>query len=229
MTINNEYISLQKLVLIEKKYAKAIELIANSAYFDDYLFQELYADTLFALNDFLKSAVIYEKLNDYYKLGYCNLLLGDYSKAKYFWEKAPKSPAQNWGMFFCELFSEKVRALPTYLQIRAFLERDLGAFLKLNLVEFVQKIIDISEFLFDINPETNKIIARTFLYKNYTEFASEYLFRALEFTKEDAEIYYLLGLLNIKRNKTNEAKNNFQQAILLNNNYEPAKLLLNKL
>ena len=229
MTTNSEYYTIQFEVLKNKDYSKALELLKKSDNFFSDKFQELYADILFAQNNFAQSAAIYEKLGQFYKFGYCTLLFGDRQNAQLIWENCPKSAAQNWGIFFCQLFTDKVTVLPTYLQIRAFLERDLGAFLKLNHIEFVQKIIDISEYLADINPETNKIIARCFLYNNYPTYAKEFFKRAFDFTTEDAELYYLSGLYYIKMNDLSEAKKCLRNAIKLNENYFPAKELLSEL
>lgn len=229
MAVNSEYIAIQKIVLEEKNYEKALNLICSSDLRDSYLYKELLGFVLFRMNDFVSSAKIYEALGDFYKFGYCNLLNGDYFSAKLIWQKTPTSPAQNWGLFFCELFSDDVSCAPTYLQVRAFLERDLGAFLRLNLEEYVQKILDISEFLFDVNPETNKIIARAFLYNDYPQYAKIYLDRALDFTDEDSELYYLLAVYNNTIGETEIAKNSLKKAIELNENYMPAKLLLEKI
>ena len=229
MAASSEYVAIQKIILEEKNYDKALNLIYSSCLKDSYLYQELLALVFFRLNDFISSAKIYESLRDFYKLGYCNLLNGDVNSAKFIWRKTPSSPAQNWGLFFCELFSDDVSCAPTYLQIRAFLERDLGAFLRLNLDEYVQKIIDVSEFLFEVNPETNKIISRAFLYNDYPQYAKIYLDRAFDFTDEDAELYYLSGVYNNTIGKTEDAKNILKKAIELNENYIPAKLLLEKI
>ena len=229
MAQSSEYIAIQKLILIDKNYDKALKMILYSSFCNCFSYQKLLAYIFFKKDDFDACLKIYEKLGDLYKMGYCNLLLENINIAKQIWRKADKSPAQNWGLFFCELFSDNVSATPTYLQIRAFLERDLGTFLRLNIVEYVQKIIDVSDFLFDVNPETNKIIARSFLYHDYPQYAKIYLDKAFDFTDEDSELYYLSGLYYNIAGQISDAKNSLRRAIQLNENYVPAKLLLEKL
>lgn len=224
MTVNKDFFELQKLFFVEKKYDETIQYIVSSRFVELADFQEILANAYFMKFDFVSAATIYQRLGMLYHVGYCHLLFGDTKTARSVWDNTPVSSAQKWGMFFCELFGEKVVTVPTFLQIRAFLERDLALFLKLNHVVFVQKIIDVSEFLFDINQETNKIIARTFLYNNYPTYAKEFFNRALDFTTQDAELYYLLGLYYKGQNDLKEAKNAFRSAVFLNNNYLMAKI-----
>ncbi len=226
MIRNKDFLLLEELIYKQKNYSKVISLIGSSACSDCPQCAELLALAYFFQNNFTKSLAIYEKLNNFYHVGYCWLLMGEPEKALETWQKAPSSPAQNWGVVLCESFIDKPKTLPSYLQIRSFLERDLNAFLKLNLVSYVQKVIDISEFLEEINPETNKIIARTFLYNNYPVYAKEYFNRAFDFTTEDAELYYLLALYYQMVGEHADAKNSLRRAIALNDNYVPAKLLL---
>jgi len=229
MKENKEYFLIQNIIFNQKDYAKAFELLNLSEFFSQTAYQELYAQTLFRQGNFSSAALIYEKIGKFYEVGYCHLLLNEREKAYEFWKLSQDSPARNWGMFFCEVFTENLTKYPSYLQIRAFLERDLSLFLKLNLIEFVQKIIDISEYLFDINPETNKIIARSFLYNNYPNYAKEYFYRAFDYTNQDAELYYLWGLYNLQIKNTSDCINALRKAISINENYIPAKELLNKL
>ena len=225
---SSDYLLIQKKILIEKNFLQASELL-DVVDLSDIQKKELKADILFYENDFSLASLLYNELGDLYKEAYCYLLSGNMPKAHQILEKALPSPAQNWSLFFCQVFTQNVTVSPSYLQIRAFLERDLSAFLKLNLVEYVQKIIDISEYLFAINPETNKIIARTFLYNDYPTYAKEYFNRAFEFTTEDAELYYLSGLYYLKINDLSEARSALRKAIALNDNYIPAKELLEKI
>ncbi len=229
MTKNNEFFYLQELIFKERNYQKAIDIINSSNFAPQKEYQLLLGLAYFSLRQYIQSAQIYKNIGELYKAGYCHLLLGDNNTAQTIWKICSSSPAQNWGLFFCELFTQEQTTVPTYLQIRAFLERDLTAFLILNLVFYVQKIIDISELLFEVNPETNKIIARSFLYNNYPSYAKEYLNRALDFTEEDPEIYYLQALYFQNTGEIQDAKYSLETALNLNKNYIPAKLLLDRL
>lgn len=229
MIQNNEFLNIQYLTYTEKKYDEAIEQIKCSPFFASEKYQHFLGQIYFLKLDLENAEKIFKKLNSFYELAYCYMLQNNFDDALKYFKISPSSPAQNWGLFFCELFTQKVTTVPSYLQIRSFLERDLALFLKLNLVELVQKTIDISEFLEQINPETNKIIARTFLYNNYPEYAKEYFIRAFDYTKNDAELYYLSGLYYKKINNLKEAQKSFKEALELNENYIPAQEQLNKL
>ena len=229
MTINSEYLYLQELIYTSKNYDKAREIILNSDKKNEVKYQELLGLIYFYQFDFLKSAEIFKNISDKYKYAYSLLLLNKPDECKEVLNTATLSPAVNWTLFFCEMFSPHVTHTPTYLQIRSFLERDLNLYLKNGLVEYVQKIIDISDFLFEVNPETNKLIAKTFLYNNYYEFANEYLTRAFEYTDKDAELFYLSGIYYLEKNEISDAKNSFKKTLLLNDNYIPAKIRLEEL
>jgi len=229
MQKNSKFYDIQKLIYKDKSYDKAINSILESSNSEDFSLQSLLALAYFYKGEFKKSSDIFAEISDLYSYGYSELLLGNTEDALLIWQHTQPSPAQNWGLFFCELFTDKIVTKPSYLQIRAFLERDLNAFLKFNLVQYVQKIIDVSEFLFDINPETNKFIARAFLYNGYPEYSIEYLNRALDYTDKDAELFYLQGLYYLAVDLKNKAKINFEEALKINNNYIPAKNWLLKL
>ena len=229
MTTNKEYIEIHNTIYKKKNYKKAIEALNSSKVLKQTNYQRLLAEALFYAGNFPESAIIFNNLKMNYHLGLCYLFLGDYKTAQSIWKETTASPAQNWSLFFCELLTNNIKTPPSFLQIRTFLERDLNLFLKFKKTLYIQTIIDYSEILADINPETNKIIAKTFLYNNYPNYAKEYFVRAFDFTTQDAELYYLCGIYNEMINDIPEAQKCLKQAILLNDNYVPAKLLLEKL
>ena len=102
-------------------------------------------------------------------------------------------------------------------------------YLRLNLVSYVQKIIDISDYLFEINPETNKYIAKAFLNNNYPDYAKEYIDRAFCYTTKDAELYYILAKYYKTQDRIDKVKENLKEAIRLAENYVPAKIMLTEL
>ena len=225
----NEYIELENLIYKEKKYDEAVEQIKSSAFCADNNYKKLLADALFCKDDFAAASRIYNETGEFYQAGYCYFLLNQIDLAIEFFIKAEESPARNWNLFFAETFRARVNVKPTYLQIRAFLERDMNLFLRLDLVAYVQQIIDISDYLFSINPETNKFIARAFLNNNYPDYAKEYLDRAFDFTTKDAELYYLLAKYYKTQGRTDKVKENLKEALRLSDNYVPAKLMLEEI
>lgn len=229
MKANKEYNLIQKKFLVDKDITQAINSLLVSDYFNSPKFQELYGDILFQKGDLHSALEIFIQEKKYYKAGYCCLLSNDINSARIFFEQAESSPAQNWELFLCQLFDNEVTVIPSYLQLRSFLERDFSAFLKYKLEKHVQKILDISEYLSEINPEINKIIARCFLNYEYFEYSKIYLERAFEFTTQDAELYYLSAKYFLASNEILEAKTSLKKAIFLQKNYLPAIELLEKL
>ena len=229
MKANKEYNLIQKKFLVDKDITQAISSLLASEYFNSPKFQELYGDILFQKGDLHSALEIFIQVKNYYKAGYCCLLSDDINSAKIFFEQAEASPAQNWELFLCQLFETEITTTPTYLQIRSFLERDFSAFLNYKLEKLIQKIIDVSEYLFEINPEVNKILAKCFLNYKYFEYSKIFLERAFDFTTEDAELYYLSAKYFLSQNEITEAKNSLNKAIYLQNNYIPAIELLEML
>ena len=224
----NEYSVIEKLIYKNKCFDEAIDLINASKFCNTKKYRQLKADAYFKKEDFEKAAVLYSELQDFYQLAQCYLLLNQIDLAIEFFKKSEPTPAQNWGLFFAELFRGRFNNNPSYLQIRAFLERDLNLFLRLNLTSHVQKIIDISEYLFDINPETNKFIAKAFLNNGYPDYAKEYLDRAFEFTNQDAELYYLLAKYYEFSGQKDKIITNLEEALRLSENYVPALIMLER-
>ena len=225
----NEYCKIEALIYADKNFKEAKRLIATSLEAGSMRYQKLLADAMFFANNFIEASKIYNLTGDFYKAGYCYFILKEIDLAIEFFYKSAPSPAQNWNLFLAEIFRARVNTTPTYLQIRAFLERDLSLFLHLDIVSYVQKSIDISEYLFSINPETNKFIARAFLNNNYPDYAKEYIDMALDFTTKDAELYYLLAKYYQTQGVSEKVKSNLEEAIRLSESFVPAKIMLEKI
>ena len=224
----NEYSQIETLIYKDKSYDKAVSMIMASELSITKPYKELLANAYFAKDDFENAAKLFNELNDFYQTGQCYLLLNQIDLAIEFFKKAEATPAQNWGVFFAELFRGRFNTEPSYLQVRAFLERDLNSFLRLNLISHVQKIIDISDYLVDINPETNKFIAKAFLNNEYPDYAKEYLDRAFEITNQDPELYYLFAKYYETTGQKDKVILNLKEAIKLSENYVPAQIMLEK-
>lgn len=221
-----EYSEIENLIYTEKNYDEAITKINSSAFSNSKAYKKLLADAFFYKDEFAPAAKIYNEIGEFYHAGYCYFLINQIDLAIEFFIKAEESPARNWNLFFAETFRARINTNPTYLQIRAFLERDMNLFLRLDLVSYVQQIIDISDYLFSVNPETNKFIARAFLNNDYSDYAKEYIDRAFDFTTKDAELYYLLAKYYRTQGLTEKVTENLKEALRLSDNYVPAKLML---
>ena len=129
----SEYLHIENLIYKEKNYEQALAVIEVSDSAQAPEFKLLKANALFYKNELEAAAKIYCEIGELYRLGYCYFLLNEIDTAVDVWKKSPNTPARNWSLFFAEIFRGRLNCSPTYLQVRAFLERDLNNFLKPNV------------------------------------------------------------------------------------------------
>ncbi|MDD3594611.1 MAG: hypothetical protein PHX18_08295 [Candidatus Gastranaerophilales bacterium] len=220
---------LQTLIFKEKDFLHAMDFIEESAFSGENDFLEFKAHIFFGLKEYDKAADLFYRVKKFYHASYALLLNHDPQKAYEIIQLADVSGAALWQKTMCELFTSEIKTIPGYMQIKCFLEKDLSLFIKLGLIDYIQKLLDYNELFFDINPESYKIFAKAFLYNNYPDLAFEFLQRALDFTQKDPEIYYLHGLYCIDRGEIQDAKRYLSTALALSNHYLPARELLEQI
>ncbi len=119
----------------------------------------------------------YFKTNNYVlEYAYCKLLKGDAETAKNEFLKILNYDTRaNWGYKLTQFIDGYVMNVPSYFQIRNFLEIDLNLLIKSKLPDFVENVINGADIFYSINPESYKFIARVMLYNNFDEIAFYYL------------------------------------------------------
>ena len=153
--------------------------------------------------------------------GYTYLLDGNLDKA-YEILSTLTSPRAEWASYIIPFLQGWHGTLPTFFQIRNFLEIDISLFLKYNQADYVQKLIDIADFMQDINTETYKFLARV-LFKNvYMEAAKIFMDKSANYYYKDVELHYLYVEFYLSHNDRENALKALRTCLRINSEYYPA-------
>lgn len=187
-----------------------------------------------AKNKFLSGDFSVEKFflnNDYFlEYGYCRLLSGDVDEALIAFNKILDYDFRaDWAKKLIGLIKGNILSLPSYFQIRNFLEIDLNLLIKAGQAQFVENIINCADLLYEDNPESYKFIARVMLYNDFIEIALFYLEKAKDKFYYDPEMHVMLANCYLKVGKKAAAINSLNSCLKIMPEYLPAKKLLEKL
>ncbi|MFA6988695.1 MAG: hypothetical protein WC197_01380 [Candidatus Gastranaerophilaceae bacterium] len=219
----------KKKLYIDKLPQEAITILQKYKDSHDENLLELLAFAYFQFQNFKKASFIYGKINKKYQKGYCELLLGDKEKAKFFWAQTEDNAVTYWAKCLIDFIDLKVGKTPSYLQIRTFLEKDLTAILKAKQMNFAENIIYCGHTLVNINAETYKIIGKSLFNNDFIPLSARYFMKSKDIVDKDPEVYYFLARYYLHIKAFKEAKDFLHKALQLNSNYWPAKNLLEKL
>lgn len=181
-------------------------------------------------NEFLKAAETFVKAGENYQAGFCYLLTGnDFETQKLWFSYCPDSPALQWGKCMLDFINLRPRPrVPSYLQIRNFLEMDIGYFIKANKFNYAENVIKNSEVLISVNLEAYKLIGRVLLSFGYYNQAKTYLKKSVDVINQDPETYYYLGMLDYLTGAYKDCIKVLQKSLELNCYYVPASHLIEK-
>jgi len=222
----NKKIILQKF-FIEKNYPELIELLTDST---DIYELEFLAKCYLELQNYKTAGEIFAKCNMHYEHGRCHLLMGNITETQNIWKKITSdNPATLWGKSLLEFINLYVINIPTFFQIRAFLEVDLDALLKARLINYCENIANGAHILAKNNQESYKFIGRVFINNKYFDLAELYLNEAKNVCYIDPEVHYLLAKCHMNGGNLKEAKNALNASIKTGYGYFPAKKLLEKI
>ena len=173
----------------------------------------------------------YFKQNNFVlEYAYCKLLQGDINTAKNEFLKLKDIDFRaNWANKLIEFINMNVIELPSYFQIRNFLEIDLNLLIQAGQPEYVENIINGDDLFYSINPESYKFISRVMLNNNFTDIALYYMQKAKDKFYYDPEMHYMLANCYIKKNNINLAKESINNCLRILPEYFPAKKLLEKI
>lgn len=212
---------------VKKDYENLEEYlsISESEYEKEYL-----AKVLVEKKEYNKASLIYKKIGKYYELGRCELLQGNFEEAKKIWYKIDEdSPTVLWGRSLLEFINLYVINVPTFFQIRAFLEVDLDAMLNAGLYTYCENIVNGAHLLVKNNQESYKFIGRVFVNNKYYELAELFLKRAKDICYLDPEVHFLLAKCYLHRNNIKDAQKSLKISIEKGYGYYPAKKLLDNI
>lgn len=184
----------------------------------------------FLSNDFASSETFFKENNFMLEYGYCKLLSGKADDAKLIFKGlADIDLRADWAEKLIQFIEGYVPNVPTYFQIRNFLEIDLNLLVNSGQPEYVENIINGADLFFSANPESYKFIARVMFNNGYDELAFYFLKKAEEKFYYDPELHLMLANCYLKNGEKLLAKKALNNCLRILPDYFPAKKLLEKI
>ena len=181
-------------------------------------------------NNYELAGKIYKSIGYLYEYGRCLLLQGKAEKAKILWNSLePASPAILWGQSLIEFIEMYFVHIPTFFQIRSFLEMDLDAMLNAGQIRYAENIINGADLFARANTESYKFIARVLVNNNYHKLAEVFLEKAKDICYVDPEVHFLCAKCSLFYNDKTAAIKSLKTAIDEGFGYYPAKKLLDEI
>ncbi len=173
----------------------------------------------------------FNKAENLYGCAYVKFLTGELDEAKVILTLINgSSSAVNWLLCLINIINgENITRNPTYFQIRNYYEQDLEMLFKYHQTEIIEKIIKKITYLEKFNREIYKYTARVLLNNNYIQRAKKYIEKSISISYKDPETHYIYGMIYEKMNEKEKAKDEYQKAIEVSKEYNPAKIKLNEL
>lgn len=217
-------------ILVHKNFEKVISELSHLINVENkQVLNNVSALAFFEKGSYKEASELYLAQNNYYQAGFCELLLGNKERARELWFNADDSPAVCWARCLIDMIDVKIELIPSFLQIRNFLECDLTYFIRAGKLNYAENVIQCSEFLADINPETHKFIGKALMNNGFPNLAVDFFMKSKDIISNDPEIYYHLAQYSLQINAFNEARLLLKQCLDLNRYYTPAKNLLIKI
>ena len=233
MTKNDLINQARKEVLINKDYKKAVEILNNIKEIEEPDLLKLFHSTLglayLESGEYQKAAEIYRQTGRKYPAGFCELLAGNEEAARMLWESAPDSSPCRWGKCVLDFIKLRKGPVPTYLQIRNYLETDLGYFIQANKLTYAENLMKNDTVFISVNLESYKLIGRVLLNFGFMNLAKKYFIKSLGVVPDDSESYYYLGQYYYKIGAYGDSKSAIEKSLAYNQNHTPSRKLLGKL
>ncbi len=216
-----------KLLYVTKDYPKLKKICSKH---EDSWHKNILAKVFFNEQKYTDAAKLFYHMKMFYESGYCLLMQGDLYNAKRLWDKLDDSkPIYLWGKSLIGFIEKKPEQLPTYFQIRNFLEQDLDALLTANLTTYAENLINSIDILAQINSESYKYMARVLYNHKYYDISKNFLEQSKDIYYKDPETHFLIAKIHMEKNETENAKTALNTAISVNEDYFPARNLLLKI
>lgn len=223
--MNNQ--ELLKAFYKNKNYAFLKQVLSKST---DYRDKNYLAKVYVQEGDYKIAGEIYKSIGMTYEYGRCLLLQGEIDKTKELWHSIKEiTPAVLWGHSLIEFIELYVEHLPTFFQIRSFLEMDLDALLNSNQIGICENIINGADLFARANSESYKFIARVLVNNNYHKLAEVFLEKAKDICFVDPEVHFLYAKCYLFNKEKDEAIKALKTAIDKGFGYYPAKKLLDQI
>lgn len=161
---------------------------------------------------------------------YCELLSGNIEYANKEFDKIKDSDFRaNWAIKLIQFIKNSISEMPTYFQVRNFLEIDLNLLLQADKPEYVENIINGADLLYSVNPESYKFISRVMLNNDFVDVALFYLLKAKDKFYCDPEMHLMLANCYLQKGESSKARIAANNCLAILPEYFPAKKLLAKI
>lgn len=183
------------------------------------------------INAKIENCEVFFKENNYQlEYGYCELLKGNLNEARKIFTPIRDSDLRaDWAYLFIQFMNNYIQFLPSYLQVRNFLELDIALLIKAGLPEYVENVINACDIFYEINSESYKFIARVMFNYNYPTVAKIFLNKGLDRSYNDPELHFIYGNYHLLYKNYELAKKEFQTCLEVLPEYFPAKMMLEKM
>ena len=180
--------------------------------------------------DLNKAIPLFEKAKDYCEAAKCKFIKKDIFGAKLLLHKEKEdSPLLQWIDFLISLIEDRVNRLPSFFEVRNFLEVDLSALLDFGNIDFAEKIINNSDYFVQANSEANKFFGRVLYNYKFNSLAHIFLDKSFEVFYNDPETHFIKAQCYIVDKNFEEAKKHLKHCLECADNYFPARKLLKEI
>lgn len=194
----------------------------NSDSYHDFIDRFLSGD--YSVQEFFKQN------NFILEYAYCKLLSGDSkTAAEEFLKIKDIDLRADWGFNLIQFINGDIINLPSYFQVRNFLEIDLNLLIQAGQAQFVENIINGADLFYSVNPESYKFISRVMYWNDFVEIALYYLNKAKDKFYYDPEMHFMLANCYLKQGQIFQAKESLNNCLTILPAYFPAAKLLEKL
>lgn len=184
----------------------------------------------FLSGDIASAELFFKKNSCFVELAYCKMLSGDLTAAKdIFSRNKQKDLRADWGEKLIQFIEGYVVNIPTYFQIRNFLEIDLNFLIKAGRADYVESIINGADIFYSSNPESYKFIARVMYNNDFIDLAIYYLDKAVENFYYDPEMHLIFANCYLKKGNKQKAKQSINNCLAILPEYVPAQKLLSQI
>lgn len=184
----------------------------------------------FIRGDIGKAISYFEKSNNFCEAAKCKFIKKDVWGAKNLLKKEKKdTQLLDWLNFLVSLVEDNIERLPTFFEVRNFLEVDLSLLFDFNNIDFAEKIVNNSHFFVQANSEANKFFGRVLYNYRYNGLAHLFLDKSFDVFYNDPETHFLKAQCYIAENKKEEAKKHLKYCLECADNYFPARKLLKEI
>lgn len=187
--------------------------------------------------DFKRTKSFFAKNGYTLENAYCKLLDGDLKSAKQLFAKMKDYDNRaSWGYKITNFLQRKFdgkpiseEEMPTFFQLRNFLEVDLNLFIIYNKGQFVEVLCGYSDVFASVNAEVYKFYSRVFHFNGYAQFAKFFGQKAKDYFYKDPELHYHLALISSAQGDISSARQSCLTCLSILSEYFPAKKMLSEL